>query len=103
VRQRYRTDSDVPGYRITRISGAVADTEIKTTPGVVGRIIVGVPGAAGAKVTVYDGEVSGTPIGEYDGDGSYIHMYQLDRYHATSIHIATTDSGGNMRVMVCWL
>ncbi len=97
----FRRDAPVDVYNKTRVSGASADTAIKTTPGMIYGILVGTAGAASSLISLYDGAVSGTAYAEIDGTVVKFHG-PLKVNHAASIHIKTVDSGGNLEVTVLW-
>jgi len=97
----YAGGLEIPAYHGVRIAGQVADTAVKTSPGVVHSVTVGIAGAASSLVEIYDGPVSGTPVVTLRGTDVFVqHMHG---YFENSIHVKTTDSGGAMRVMVHYL
>jgi hypothetical protein len=86
----------------TAISGAHADTAVKTSAGVLCSVLVTKAGASGSTITLYDGSVAtGTVIGVIDG--TQLAPWPFCANIVTSLHVATVDSGGTLRLTVTWM
>jgi len=92
----------VPAYNKTGISGAVADTAIKASRGIVHGVMINAAGAASSTISVYDGAVSGTAFAIIDATQAG-KFFEFDALCSTSIHIKTIDSGGTLRLTALWL
>ena len=100
---KFRRDDDLSVFNATRIQGAVADTEVKDSPGAIHGILIGTTGASSSMIHLYDGAVSGTAFAEIQGDvADPCFIGPLDVLCESSIHVKTVDSGGAMEVTVLW-
>ena len=84
------------------VSGASADTTIKSRPGHLQRVRIWAVGGASSKIEVYDGTVAaGTKLTEIPMTAFGVQNMSI--WCNTSIHVKTTDSAGTARVRVDFL
>jgi hypothetical protein len=90
----------LPYYDPKGIAGAVADTAVKASGGILHAVVINTVGHSASTIKLYDGAVSGTAYATLSG--ATRGYFVFDARHGTSIHVATVDSAGTLDVTILY-